>query len=263
MFKLFSKNKAPLLTVLVNGKEVCSINKEDLPFEKNPSVNCNIGSYIKFVDSGGHKIAHLLGNNSGRVHFSVRVYPNLACQTDCVITDSNKYDENAFKHGKAIGIRMQPFFLSGSNADTRNFIGRGLFARGLHFNGVITPGNTILSCICDVCHKSFLIKSFHAGFGCSGYFYSSSGKFTITVSDKIEGSPVALSDQDKGAHSKLEGMLPNAPDGSFFSYLNPFRCSHCDAACIDFEKYPEDRSGEYYGNYFVGSEILSYEPAQG
>ena len=260
MFKLFKKKENPLLRVLVNGKEVCSVTKEELPVEKSPSIQCEPGSRIEFIDSEGEKTTHDLGNNSGWFHFSVRVHPNLACQTDCVITDSKEFDENAFKKGKAVGIRLQPFFLSGSSTDTRIFVGRGLFKRGLHFSGTVTPGNTILSCICDSCHKSFLIQSYHAGFSNSGYFYSSSGKHTITVSDRIEGSPAALSDPNEDALSKLEGMLPKAPDGTTFSYLNPFRCPHCSAPYIDFEKYPEDRASEYYGNYFVGSELLSYEP---
>lgn len=260
MFKLFKKKENPLLRVLVNGKEVSSITKEELPVEKSPSMKCGQGSRIEFIDSEGHYTAHDLGNNSGWFHFSVRVHPNLACQTDCVITDSKQFDENSFKQGKAVGIRLQPFFLSGSTTDASIFVGRGLFKRGLHFSGTVTPGNTILSCICDDCRKSFLIQSYHAGFSNSGYFYSSSGKYTITVSDRIEGSQAALSDPNKDALSKLEGMLPKAPDGTAFSYLNPFRCPHCSAPYIDFKKYPEDRAGEYYGNYFIGSELLSYEP---
>ena len=263
MFSIFKKKEAPILTVLVNGKEVCSIMKDELPVEKSPTVKCDAGSSIEFIDSEGNKTIHDLGNNSGWFHFSVRVHPNLACQADCVITDSKEFDENAFKEGKATGIRLQPFFLSGSSTDASIFIGRGLFKRGLHFNGTVTPGNTILSCVCDSCKKSFLIQSYHAGFSNSGYFYSGSGKYTITVSDHIEGSPAALSDPNKDPLSKLEGMLPEAPDGSVFSYLNPFRCPHCNVPYIDFEKYPEDRAGEYYGNYFVGSELLSYVPVHG
>lgn len=260
MFKLFRTKPVSLLTVLVNGKEVCLISKDDLPVEKSPTIKCKSGSTIEFIDSEGYKTIHDLGDGFGWFHFSIRVHPNLACQADCVITDSKKYDENVFKSGKARGIRIQPFFLSGSSTDRSVFIGRGLFTRGLHFNGTVTSGNIGLSCVCDSCQKSFLIKSYHAGFSNSGYFYSSSGKYTITVSDHIEGSPAALSSPEKGALSKLEGMLPQAPDGSTFSYLNSFKCPHCSEAYIDFHKYPEDRAGEYYGNYFFGSELLSYEP---
>ncbi len=259
MFKLFKTKESTILMVMVNGKEVCSIMKDELPVEKSPSVKCEVDSSIEFIDSESNRTVHNLGNNSGWFHFSIRVHPNLACQADCVITDSKEFDESAFKQGKAIGIRFQPFFLSGSSTDTSIFIGRGLFKRGLHFNGTVTPGYTILSCICDSCQKSFLIKSYHAGFSNSGYFYSGSGKYTITVSNHIDGSPAALSEPNIDALSKLEGMLPKAPDGSDFCYLNPFRCPHCSAPYIDFKKYPEDRAGEYYGNYFLGSELLSYE----
>ena len=35
MFSIFKKKGAPILTVLVNGKEVCSIMKDELPVEKS------------------------------------------------------------------------------------------------------------------------------------------------------------------------------------------------------------------------------------
>lgn len=139
--------------------------------------------------------------------------------------------------------------------------GKGLFACGLHFSGTVTPGNTLLSCECDSCHRSFLIRSYHSGFSNSGYFDSASGKHTLTVPSHLAGAPVALSEPEPTALATLEAMLPAAPDGSRFAYLNPFRCPHCSAPYIDFSE-PGSRSAEYYGNYFAGSELLRYEPAE-
>jgi hypothetical protein len=159
-----------------------------------------------------------------------------------------------------VGIRIQPFFLSEGKVRNEELFGRGLFARGLHFSGTITRGDIILSCECDLCKKSFQIRSFHAGFSNSGYFYSGSGKCTVTVSDRVPGCPAALSEPNPAELAALEAALPPAPDGTHYKYTNPFRCPHCSAPYIDFEKNPKDRPEEYYGNYFVDSELLRYEP---
>jgi hypothetical protein len=91
-------------------------------------------------------------------------------------------------------------------------------------------------------------------------FYSDSGKYTITVSDRVPGCPAALTEPDPMELAALEAALPLAPDGTRFKYSNPFRCPHC-ATVHDFGQNLKDRRGEYYGNYFVGSELLRYEPA--
>jgi hypothetical protein len=263
MFSIFKKKEQPLLLVKINGKELCSISQNELPSEKNPSVQLDSDSVIEFVDFQGVTHRHELGASSGWFHFSIRVHPNRACQADCVITDSQKFDPEAFVSGKATGIRFQPFFISGATVRNNELYGKGLFARGLHFSGSITSGNTILSCECDRCNRSFQIHSYHAGFSNAGYFYSDSGKYTLTVSDRVPGCPAALSAPNTTELAALEAALPLAPDGTHFKYSNPFRCPRCSAPYIDFEKNLKDRPGEYYGNYFVGSELLRYEPASG
>ena len=158
-------------------------------------------------------------------------------------------------------IRFQPFFISGAKVSNDEMRGRGLFHRGLHFSGNITPGNVILSCECDCCKRSFQIHSFHSGFSNAGYFYSGSGNYTLTLSDRIPGCPAALSKPDPAGLAALEAKLPLAPDSTSYTYTNPFRCPHCFAPYIDFESHPGDRVSEYYGNYFVGSEPLRLEPS--
>ncbi|QWV95128.1 hypothetical protein KP004_08105 [Geomonas oryzisoli] len=263
MFSLFKKKETPLLHVLLNGKELCSFSRKELPCEKEPAMQVGANSTIEFVDAQGVKHRHELGSTSGWFHFSIRVYENLACQADCVITDSQKYDPEAFASGKAIGIRLQPFFISGGKVKNEELYGKGLFARGLHFSGRVTSGNIILSCECDYCKNSFQIRSYHAGFSNSGYFYSGSGKYTITVSDQVPGCPVVLSEPDTKDLAALEAILPLAPDGTRYKYTNPFRCPHCSAPYIDFETYAKDRPNEYYGNYFVDSELIKYKPTEG
>jgi hypothetical protein len=263
MFSIFKKKEAPLLLVSVNGKEVCAVSQADVPCEKTPAVSISPGSFLEFNDSQGASHRHDLGAVSGWCHISIRVHPNLACQADCVITDTEKFDPEAFAKGRALGIRFQPFFISGAKVKNEEMHGKGLFARGLHFSGTVTPGNIVLSCECDQCRRSFQIRSYHAGFSNAGYFYSESGKYTITVSDRVAGCPAALSEPNPVELAALEAALPPAPDGTPYKYLNPFRCPHCAAPYIDFHANPKDRPGEYYGNYFIGSELLRYESVCG
>lgn len=263
MFGLFKKKEAPLLRVLVNGEEVCEISEGDLPCEKLPSRRLEAGSTIEFVDHSGDSHKHDLGDISGWFHFSVRVHPNKACQADCAITEDEKYDQNAFSEGKAKGIRFQPFFITGAETSNDIFVGKGLFKRGLHFNGNVTNGAISLSCECEHCRKSFIINSFHAGFSNLGYFYSDSGAYTLTVSDRLPGSPAALSTPDESELKELESKLPLAPDGTRFKYSNSFKCPHCKEPYIDFIANPEERAAEYYGNYFPNNELLKYEPNHG
>ncbi|SFB13510.1 hypothetical protein SAMN04515620_1203 [Collimonas sp. OK607] len=260
MFSIFKKKESPLLIVKADGKELCRVFLGDVPCEKNPSAKIEQNGTIEFVDAQGISHLHGAGLHSGWFHFSVRAHPNLACQSDCVITQSEKYDSEAFGRGDAIGIRFQPFFLSGAEIKNESLYGKGLFARGLHFSGTVTSGNVILSCECDHCKKSFQIRSYHAGFSNSGYFYSDSGKYTITVDDQVSGCPAALAVPNPLELAALEAALPVAPDGTRYRYTNPFRCPHCSTPYIDFSSNPNERPREYYGNYFVDSKLLRYEP---
>ncbi|QDS14504.1 hypothetical protein [Xanthomonas arboricola] len=260
MFSIFEKKAAPLLIVRADGRELCRVTESDVPCELKPSAWLKANSVLEFADSAGEVHRHELGAATGWFHFSVRVHPNLGCQADCVISQTEQLEPDAFANGKAAGIRFQPFFLPGASVSSSALAGKGLFARGLHFSGLVTGGNVLLSCECDHCQRSFLIRSYHAGFSNAGYFYSGSGKYTITVDSHLPGSPAALSEPDAEALAVLEDALPLAPDGSRYAYLNPFRCPHCSEPYIDFEANPGLRASEYYGNYFEGSTLLRYAP---
>jgi hypothetical protein len=261
MSSISLENQAPRLVVTVNGNALCAIAAADIPCERSPSIYLEAGSVLAFVDGDGIGHQHALGDAAGWFHFSIRVHPNLGCQADCVVTHERVVDPQAFSSGKATGIRFQPFFLTGAHVAPGELRGRGLFRRGLHFSGNVTPANIILSCECDRCRESFQIHSFHAGFANVGYFYSGSGKYTIMVSDHIPGSPAALAEPDAVSLAALEAQLPSAPDGTSYRYTNPFRCPHCGDPYIDFETWPQDRPGEYYGNYFVGSAPIRFTPS--
>ena len=197
MFNFLKKNPAPLVTVLLNGNNICQISKPENPCEKRISAPIPaVQSELVFQDHAGKRYVHSLMYEKGWIHLSVRVHPNLACQIDCVLSETEKFDESDFAKGKIDGIRFQPFFIKGGKVDNAQIAGKGLFERGLHFSGMITPGNVSLSCICDKCEKSFRIKSFHAGFSNLGYFYSESGLQTLVVSSYLDGAPPAKGKPD-------------------------------------------------------------------
>jgi len=251
---MFERQSKSLVEVLLNGKQITVVSDETLPVEKLISFQLlNQNSTLSFRDSASFSYDHSLNFESGWIQLSVRVHPNLACQADCLVSESGKASDADFKNGVARGIRFQPFYLPGCKGNAAELFGRGLFFRGLHFSGTITPGNVSLSCICDSCQKSFRLQSFHAGFGNCGYFYSDSGVHTLIVDGRVEGCPPAMGKPNLETPAILEARLPkSSKDGTAFRYFNPLRCRHCGAAFIDFLKFPNERETEYYGNYLYG-----------
>lgn len=256
--------EAPILSVFHENNLVFEISRTELPCERTAIVFAgSLGSKLRFVDPVGVEYCHVFFYESGYFHLYVRVNENLGCQADCLVSTNKDIAPDAFQNLEVDGIRFQPFFLSGSRFPKERFKGRGLFTRGLHYRGIVTPGNVSLSCICDECAKNFRIKSFHAGLSDVGYFYSGSGRETLILSNDIKGCPSALGETNMADLRELEAKLPKAKDGTSFSYLNGFRCPHCGAKYIDFESHPEDRESEYYGNYFYGDELTTYKDTSG
>lgn len=248
-----------LLTVILNGDEIGHVDDGEQPCEIVASRVVQPGAIIEFVDAAEKRHAHSLAELSGWAHISVRVHEGLACQADCAVTQTEAYDPDELLNGKGQGIRFQPFFLPGSTGDPNELKGQGLFRRGLHFSGTITPGSVRLSCECDCCARSFHVQSFHAGFSNAGYMYSGSGAYTLIIDERVPGAPPALGKPDDAALAKLEANLPVAPDGTRFKYMNPFRCPHCHQPYIDFQAHPGLREGEYYGNCFFAVDPIRYE----
>jgi hypothetical protein len=54
----------------------------------------------------------------------------------------------------------------------------------------------------------------------------------------------------------VESKLPKSSDGSF-RYYNSFKCPHCLAPFIDFNKYKDMRPKEYYGNTLLNDKPKS------
>lgn len=248
-----------LLTVLLNGDEIAQVKDGDQPCELTPARHVLPGAAIEFVDSADRRHVHSLAELAGWAHLSIRVHESLACQADCAVTESEVYDPQELLTGTGSGIRFQPFFLPGSKGDPASLVGQGMFRRGLHFSGTVTPGSVRLSCECDFCARTFHVQSFHAGFGHVGYMYSDSGDFTLIIDENVLGAPPALGKADLDALRTLETVLPQAPDGTAFKYMNPFRCPHCRQPYIDFKAHPELREGEYYGNCLFGVAPVQFQ----
>ncbi len=196
-----------------------------------------------------------LDTNSGLsdqfLHCSVRILTNSAVMVDGVISKSRlSIPGRTDKEYEA--LRFQPFFLS--NADEKNIqlFGKGLFERGLHFAGSVTPKDVRCICVCDYCKQSFTIQHFHAGFSEVQYFYSSNSREILIVPyDAIKNIPQQLQEIiDLSLLNEVESKLPKTIDGSF-RYYNSFKCPHCLSPFIDFEANKKLRPKEYYGNILV------------
>lgn len=187
------------------------------------------------------------------LHSSIRIQHNSAVMIDGIISRSNtvipKWNEDGYE-----AIRLQPFYLSDAKDNNQQLIGKGLFERGLHFRGTITPTSVRNICICDKCNQSFTIQHFHAGFSEVQYFYSFDSKETLTVPyAAIEGMPVQMQKQiDQVALQTVEANLPVPQNKTgAFKYYNSFKCPHCLASFVDFENNKEIRPEEYYGNTYI------------
>jgi hypothetical protein len=187
------------------------------------------------------------------LHSSVRVLQNSAVMIDGIISKSNKAYTKWQDEGYE-AIRLQPFYLSDANDSNQQLVGKGLFERGLHFSGKITPTSVRNICICDKCYQSFTIQHFHAGFSEVQYFYSTDSRETLAVPyNVIEDMPAQLQQIiNINGIANMEDKLP-LPSNSqgLFKYYNSFKCPHCLASFIDFEKHKEMRPGEYYGNTYI------------
>lgn len=276
MWPFRRKPQKTVLRVLVGNEEVCSVDERDVPVEKLLAVELKLRtqSLLRLVDSQGKArsfdLSSAFDEGARFLHMSIRIGPSFGVQPDGVLT-ANKRDNagRAFQSG-AKALRFQPFVLSES-PDKLESTGRGLFHRGLHYSGQVTPGNVSLMCLCDHCERSFRLQSFHAGFSNLAYFYCSGGAHTLTASSYEKDAPPVMGKADRESLARFESLLPACAEcGGNFRYLNPLLCPYCRKPYIDFAKYLEEREVEYYGNYLYGTSVQEYsahtagaaEPAQ-
>lgn len=257
---------APILRAFAGDVELFSLTAGDLPAEKTPVFELAPDMTLRFVDSQGavrsFALSSAYDDGDRYLHLSVRVSPAFAVQPDGLLTTSR--DENAVEaFGKgARGLRFQPFMLPESATENAIFVGKGLFARGLHYSGQITQGNVSVMCLCDQCNTSFRLQSFHAGFSQLSYFYCEGGPHTLVASAHLQDAPPVLGVADPAATARFEMQLPPCTtcNGSF-AHMNPLRCPACHAPYIDFTRFPGEREREYYGNTLYGDHLQRFEPA--
>lgn len=210
------------------------------------------------------RIDTLTGNPdlSGQfLHSSIRILANSAVMIDGIISRSATTFLNWNEDGYE-AVRLQPFFLSNKNVENTKLKGAGLFQRGLHFGGTITPSGVRCICICDACNASFTIQHFHAGFSEVQYFYSDDSQETLIVEyNAVKNLPMQLQTNiDPAILQVVESKLPKRVYGyGEFRYYNPFRCPHCSTTFIDFEKNKELRASEYYGNTLINRMPIRYQ----
>jgi hypothetical protein len=186
-------------------------------------------------------------------HSSIRILPNSAVMIDGIISRS-KSNHLTWTDKGYEAVRFQPFYLSDKEKENQKLVGAGLFMRGLHFSGTVTPAGVRCICICDRCNLSFTLQHLHAGFSELQYFYSEDGKETLTVPyGTIKNMPQQLQQIINPEMLKeVEAMLPAPHHGKGeFRYYNSFRCPYCQNPFIDFEKDKQMRPGEYYGNTLI------------
>lgn len=268
MFNIFNK---PRERINIEGDTIFINNEAEnigRPVEVNRIFQFNnaVPQITIFEDnilSRQFKVETLIENpnlDNQFLHSSIRILPNSAVMIDGIISNNSKsfpeWTESDYE-----AIRLQPFYLSDKDECNKQLIGKGLFERGLHFSGTITPSTVRNICICDSCNQSFTIQHFHAGFSDAQYFYSSDSKETLTVPYSMMENISAQLQKDitETDIESVDARLPKPTNNQgLFKYYNSFRCPHCLHSFIDFEKHREIRSGEYYGNTYINKKPLYF-----
>lgn len=195
------------------------------------------------------------------LHVSIRVTAEGAVMIDGILS-KDRVTHPSWQAAEYEALRLQPFFLRAYEAENRKLQGAGLFERGLHYPGHITPRGVRCVCICDHCQQSFSLHHLHAGFADGQYFYSGDSRQTLFIGrDQLPGlsrlSQPGVSLDDLHA---VEAQLPCPTVGTgVYAYYNPFRCPHCGAVFIDFAQQSGRRAAEYYGNYLLNHSLQRLE----
>ena len=195
-------------------------------------------------------------------HISVRLLENDGVMIDGIISKQKDTHPN-WQDNDYEAIRLQPFFLSSANpALSESMVGKGVFERGLHYSGTVTPTTVRVICICDNCNKSFTVQHFHAGLSNSQYFYSDESKQTLIVSyGEIKNLPTQLQKTiDEEIIAEVEKELPKPTIGTgSYRYYNSFCCPHCLSPYVDFQKHKQIRPNEYYGLKYINDKFYTLE----
>lgn len=208
-----------ILSVAFEGREICTFDHGHPHGEHWPSAQAQTAHpELVFADSRGTRrvfdLSFVRDERKDWVHFCIRVSSEYLVQPDLVFGESSEDPEQAFRAGEVSGVRLQPFILPESSKSYDVIEGRGLFQRGFHFVGIVTPGNVSLVCVCAYCDRNFRIQSFHAGMSNVAYFYCSDCTETLVASVDLEDAPPVLEEADPAALKRFEQRLPYAPNAA-------------------------------------------------
>ncbi len=264
MRKLFHRRRRPLLCASVGRRTICEINQA--PHKEWPIVEFSqLSPVLQLLDADGkaycHDLTSIVQEGIRWGYFSITIGKGLTCQADAILMKKEGDAPEAFAAGRADGLRLQPFYLPGCHSRPSELVGRGLFFRGLHYSGTVTPGNVSLSCICDVCDAAFGCNRSTQASVDRHIFIAATDRIRLRSARHTEGAPPASGKADPESLAALETRLPACSHcGGTFAYLNSFRCPHCAAPYIDFGRFPSEREIEYYGNYLYGEELQRFRP---
>lgn len=195
-------------------------------------------------------------------HISVRLLENDGVMIDGIVSKHNDKHPD-WQDSDYEAIRLQPFFLTTADPTTKQLtIGKGVFERGLHYSGTVTPTTVRVICICDNCDKNFTVQHFHGGFSNSQYFYSDDSKQTLIVRyGEIKNLPTQLQKAvDEKIIAEVEAELPKPTKGKgSYRYYNSFCCPHCLSPYIDFQTNKQIRPTEYYGLKHINDKFYSLD----
>lgn len=258
----------PTLRVAYAGRQILEVYPREVPCDKRLIIDLHQEreqSNLEFVNSYDRvlsfDLASVWADGAKRLYLSIPIGPSFAVQPDCLLSTDFTDPTESFRKCETLGVRMQPFYLPETPGRLSELVGRGLFYRGFHFSGVITPGNVSLLCLCDSCQKTFRLQSFHSGFSSLVYFYCSRGPHTLVVSSFLKDAPPWRGDADKRAVGRFESHLPACQQcGGEFRYMNSLLCPYCLRPYIDFLRHPGDRRVEYYGNHLYGQDVQKWLP---
>lgn len=242
-------------------RQIATIDDSNLPCDLTKDVYWgNEDRFLAIQNQYGGFIKYDFGviplTEASCASISIRISSIGALQADCLLGKGTVPSPIDFLAGKASGLRLQPFVLPGFSKVMHQEKGQGLITRGLHYSGIITRSKVSLICLCDECQKTFRLQPFHSGFSHLEYYYCDSGLHTLVVDSSsistVLGGDIAVN----SLQLEIEKHLPPCSQcNGMFRYLNPLRCPYCLNPYIDFQKFPEIRKQEYYGNTFFGNSV--------
>lgn len=239
------KNKNGYTKIFIEKTKVLKFNSSE-PIIKVYEDNKLIRSYKIDINNNNPDLKNKY------FHFWIRINTDSSVQLNGAISELKENYDKAIEY-----INFQPFFLSNMDEKNKKLIGKGGFARGFQFPGIMSGGSRAIA-ICDFCDKSFSLSYLHAGRGEFQYFYSENSREILFVyygemdNVPIQNQPI----KDIAILKEFESKLPISSDGLFL-YYNPLVCPYCQRPYFDFKNNKADRPYQYYAHYYLNQKPIN------